>query len=154
MTRLLRVRLRDTVAEFEGRNRLGGTAVIVLRMIGTNPGITQNDLGSALSMTKSAVAHIVADLETEGMIARSKPSTDRRFNLLRLSPAGETEYRRATQEARNHQETLLAPLRPRDRKKLFELLRLLVDHHGREIPGRAAAAAARRGSHPNARGSG
>lgn len=104
---------------------LSGSAAL-LGVIALNPGISQNDLAAAVVLKKSAVTKFVSEMQAEGLIIREKPKSDRRFNALRLSPAGEVRWNLLKRQMRNQQEPLLAPLSGRERDKLFQLLGRLI----------------------------
>ena len=76
-----------------------------------------------------------AQLDAEGLVIREKPKVDRRYNALRLSPAGEKRWDKLQQRMRNQQEPLLAPLSGRERDKLFQLLGRLIINFADQLDG-------------------
>lgn len=128
MSRVLYAQVRWANADLapEAETLSGGAAL--LGVIARNPGISQNDLAAAVALKKSAVTRFVRDMETEGLIIREKPRSDRRYNALRLSPAGDQRWSLLQQQMSARQEDMLAPLTARERDRLFQLLgRLLVN---------------------------
>lgn len=109
------------------RETLSGSAAL-LGVIALNPGISQNDLATATVLKKSAVTKFISEMEADGLVIREKPKSDRRYNVLRLSPAGEARWNDLQRRMHSQQEPLLAPLSGRERDKLFQLLgRLIVN---------------------------
>lgn len=129
MARVLYAHVRLANAEFHREwDTVNGT-LSLLSLIGLNPGISQNELASAVVMKKSAVTKLIGELEAKGLVIRDKPKSDRRFNALSLSHEGEAlwcELRGRVQERQDH---LLHPLNPRDRDRLFVLMHRLIAHY-------------------------
>ncbi|HMQ42379.1 MAG TPA: MarR family winged helix-turn-helix transcriptional regulator [Paracoccus sp. (in: a-proteobacteria)] len=133
MTRVLRAHVRWANTNGGDENSALGSDAAVLSVIGLNPGISQNDLASAVVLKKSAVTKLVSDMEVEGFVIRQKPETDRRYNALRLTAAGHAKWQLLQREMHARQEALLAPLDGRERDKLFELLGRLVIHYSDQL---------------------
>lgn len=130
MARVLFAHVRMANAEFHREwDTVSGT-LSLLSLIGLNPGISQNDLASAVVMKKSAVTKLIGELEAKGLVIRDKPKSDRRFNALSLSPEGESRWMELRDRLQERQEFLLQPLNIRDRDRLFALMGRLVAHYG------------------------
>lgn len=65
-----------------------------LAFLADTPGASQRELGDALEIDRSTVADLVARLERNGLVAREQDQSDRRRNVLRLTPAGLGEIKR------------------------------------------------------------
>lgn len=133
MTRVLRAHVRWANTNGSDQNAAIGSDAAVLSVIGLNPGISQNDLASAVVLKKSAVTKLVSDMEIEGLVIREKPEADRRYNALRLTDAGHAEWHLLQRKMQARQEALLAPLNGRERDKLFQLLGRLVVHYADQL---------------------
>lgn len=130
MSRVLRAHIRSRNADFYAENEVVSGSVALLSLIGLNPGISQNDLASAVVLKKSAVTRIIHEMEEAGLVTRQKTRADRRFNALNLTGAGEARWRQLQAEMRRQQDRLLSPLNPDDRATLFDLLGRLIGHYG------------------------
>lgn len=62
MTRVLRAHVRWANTNGSDENSALGSDAAVLSVIGLNPGISQNDLASAVVLKKSAVTKLVSDM--------------------------------------------------------------------------------------------
>jgi DNA-binding MarR family transcriptional regulator len=97
----------------------------VIRIIGRTPGISQRDLATKLGTVQSRVVSIIDRLETAGLAARSRSTTDRRIQQLELTDAGRATLLslRAAAEA---QESIIAEgLTSEQKTQLYELLTTL-----------------------------
>src|SRR5690554_2485094 len=94
LTRALRTYIRAENADFYAALDAEQGEIVVLSVIGLNPGMSQNDLAATLVFKKSAITKLVKDLEARGYLERTKSSSDRRFNALQLSAAGQERYAR------------------------------------------------------------
>jgi len=89
LLRSLRGYIRAVTADtFSGLDTEPGE-IVILNLVGINPGVSQNDLAAALVIQKSAVTKTIKHLEARGLLERRKPKKDRRFNALSLTPKGE-----------------------------------------------------------------
>ncbi len=61
---------------------------IFLVNIGSNPGISQEELAGMLAVDKAAVARSVKNLENKSLVIIERTSADRRLKKLRLSDKG------------------------------------------------------------------
>jgi DNA-binding MarR family transcriptional regulator len=62
--------------------------VLALRELSAASGLTQADLGEALTLEKSTVSRLVAGLERRGWVARERDPANRRYLRLALTAAG------------------------------------------------------------------
>ncbi|MGX2994436.1 MarR family winged helix-turn-helix transcriptional regulator [Streptomyces sp. JNUCC 64] len=77
----------------------------------------------------SDVVAALNELAADGLIERAPDPSDRRRNVVSLTPAGERRLRRLAESLTESQETLMAPLSPEERRELTGLLSRLLDHH-------------------------
>lgn len=62
----------------------------VLSTLGAPPGMTVEDLCEAAIITKGTLLHVIASLESQGLIERKKGEQDQRQTLVSLTPKGQT----------------------------------------------------------------
>ena len=90
---------------------------------------SQADLGRRIGLDRSDVTAAVTDLEERGYLERAPDPADRRRNLVRFTEQGERFLVELDGQLDIAQEALLAPLSPREREALKEMLARLVEHH-------------------------
>ena len=95
---------------------------------------SQAELGRRLSIDRSDLHAILAELEGDGLLTRARDARDRRRNVVAPTAAGAAALERLTKRVEAAQRELLAPLRAADRRELQRLLGTLVDR--REPAGR------------------
>lgn len=88
MIRNLNAKLRPLGATVRDPLGIQSGSIGILSLIWMNPGISQNDLAANLAMKKSAVAKLVKQLETDGLLTRNRVSGDRRMNSIILTAQG------------------------------------------------------------------
>jgi DNA-binding MarR family transcriptional regulator len=91
---------------------------------------SQAELGRRLAVDRSDMAAATSELERAGLVRRTRDATDRRRNLVALTPAGVFALRQLDAHVSEAQEDLLAPLTPAERRELTRLLARLVEFHG------------------------
>jgi DNA-binding MarR family transcriptional regulator len=146
LTRVLRAFVRTENASFYRDLELEPGGIAILNLIGINPGMSQNDLADAVVIKKSAVTKLVKQLEARGFLERRRSSSDRRFNALTLTAAGEEKCRAVLVRMNEQQRGLLAPFSPDEQEQLFALLNRLLTH----LAGRNAAVRGRETETPDA----
>lgn len=128
LTRALRAYIRAENAEFYTDFAAEQGEIVVLSVIGLNPGISQNDLAATLVFKKSAVTKLVKDLEDRGLVERAKVAADKRFNALTLSPSGQDKYLRINDRMTNQHAAFLEPFTDAERAQFFIYLNRLYTH--------------------------
>jgi DNA-binding MarR family transcriptional regulator len=93
---------------------------------------SQASLGRRLSIDRSDMVAVVNDLERDGLVARVRDESDRRRNLVRLTPAGRRALDRLDAMVEEAQAAVLAPLSAAERDDLLRLLARVVEHHGEQ----------------------
>src|SRR6266851_1409592 len=86
------------------------------------PGIDQVGLAARLGIDRNNAGVIVLDLEKRGLVERRVSSGDRRARHLYLTPQGEKFFHRLLPNNRAAVDRILAPLQPRERELLLDLL--------------------------------
>ncbi len=98
----------------------------ILRILGSNPGITQQALSRGLGMFPSRLVALLDDLERQKLIARRESPSDRRIYQLHLTEAGTAaliEIGRLTVEL---EDKLFAALTAEEKEFLGSLLARIV----------------------------
>ncbi|SCL72812.1 DNA-binding transcriptional regulator, MarR family [Micromonospora citrea] len=92
---------------------------------------SQADLGRRGGIDRSDVVATINELAANAFVVRAPDPTDRRRNVITLTPAGRAELHRMQEALTRVQDTLLAPLTDTERAQLTRLLGKLFDHHAR-----------------------
>jgi len=107
------------------------TQFAVLSVVARLGSCDQATIARSASLDTSTAGSVVYRLTERGWL-RSEPSpSDRRRNVLQLTPEGEEVHRRLAAAANAMTEELQAPLEPAERSELIRLLRRLVAGHER-----------------------
>jgi DNA-binding MarR family transcriptional regulator len=102
----------------------------LLRLIGREPGQSQQAVARRLGTPPSRLVALVDGLEQRGLIERRRNPGDRRNYALYLTPAGKQAMAGLAQAAADHDEEIGAPLTPAERADLHKLLAKLAAAHG------------------------
>lgn len=97
----------------------------VLRLIGSNPGVTQNEVCEALGIQRANLVAVLDELESRGLAERRASARDRRANTLHLTPAGARLLERAMSAQAAHEARIGARLGVNGRAALLRLLERL-----------------------------
>jgi DNA-binding MarR family transcriptional regulator len=93
---------------------------------------SQAELSRQTSIDRSDMVAIINELTEQGFVARTPDSSDRRRNVVTLTPAGRRQLHKIDRVVADVQDELLAPLSISDRRRFVALLTRLVDHHATE----------------------
>ncbi|GAA0447078.1 hypothetical protein Ade02nite_85470 [Paractinoplanes deccanensis] len=96
---------------------------------------SQATLGRSSGIHLSDMVATINELADAGLVERAPDPTDRRRNVISLTPAGKRRLRRLEKRLATTQDELLAPLSPEERRQLTDLLAKLLDHHNRSAGG-------------------
>lgn len=100
----------DVLAQLDAAARDGG------------PGLTMSALSRQLMVTNGNLTGLVERLVQERLVSRAPSPTDRRAQVVRLTPAGRRALEAMTPEHRRWIDELFAGLSPDERATLHELL--------------------------------
>lgn len=103
-----------------------GVLIHLSRLTGS-PGIEQNSLADRLNVDRNTASLLVEQLATKGLVERQVNDADRRARLLSLTPKGEKLYSRLRPAHLAANEKILAPVSPRERKLLIDLLIRVIE---------------------------
>jgi DNA-binding MarR family transcriptional regulator len=98
----------------------------LLRMLGANPGLTQQELSDLFGVFPSRLVLLLDQLETRRLIERRDDRSDRRTYRLHLTSAGRQAMVRIDQLTRELENDLCGSLRAAERKTLTSLLERIV----------------------------
>lgn len=92
---------------------------------------SQATLGRRSGIHLSDLVATINQLADRNLVQRTPDPTDRRRNIITITPAGRRRLRQLDQQISRIQDNLLAPLTPTERDQLTRLLTRLLDHHTR-----------------------
>jgi DNA-binding MarR family transcriptional regulator len=98
----------------------------VLRLIDSDPGLTQQELAQRSLIDPSSMVSVVDELEELGYAERQSHPGDRRKHAIHLTAKGERTLERAQKVAIEMTKEILAPLSAGEVKELRRLLRKLA----------------------------
>ncbi|MFT4039529.1 MAG: MarR family winged helix-turn-helix transcriptional regulator [Thermomicrobiales bacterium] len=107
---------------------------------------SQADLGRRCGIDRSDMVALVNDLSGRAMVAREPDATDRRRNVITLTPAGDVFLADLRARLEESQAALLAGLAPDERHQLVALLTRVVESHPEFVAGGWAPAGNSRNS--------
>ena len=103
-----------------------GVLIHLSRLTG-RPGIEQNNLGDRLNVDRNTASVLIEQLVKKDLVERRVNDADRRARLLSLTAKGEKLYARLRPAHLAANESILAPLAPRERKQLISLLIRVIE---------------------------
>lgn len=90
---------------------------------------SQADLSRRIMIDRSDMVATINELGEQGLVERTPNLTDRRRNVVTITPAGRQQLRTLDRIVAGAQDELLASLSAGERAQLVELLTRVVDHH-------------------------
>ncbi|MGH8177626.1 MAG: MarR family winged helix-turn-helix transcriptional regulator [Steroidobacter sp.] len=99
----------------------------ILAVLARYPDLSAIEVAERTAMDKVAVSRAVQSLLGRRRLTRAYDKGDKRRSILRLSPAGQSVYKRVAPLALNYEERLLDALSASDRRSLDRLLTRLMD---------------------------
>src|SRR5436190_6963577 len=91
------------------------------------PGLEQNVLADRLNVDRNTASVLVEQLVKKGVVERKVNGADRRARLLRLTSKGEKIFARLRPAHARLNESILAPIKPQERKLLMGLLIRVIE---------------------------
>lgn len=98
------------------------TDLSVLLVVQANPGLKQQEIGSALRIQRPNLVSIIDDLEARRLVKREQVPTDRRSYALHLTPDGEALMSQAAEAHRQHVARVDAAVGPARASELLDAL--------------------------------
>jgi DNA-binding MarR family transcriptional regulator len=117
-------------AERIGEHGLTAPQTGILRLLANTPGISQQRLAEVLGMLPSRVVAFIDQLESDGLVERTRDGADRRRNSLALTDAGTAALRTIATAARTHDDEICAALSADERAMLGALLVRMAEQQG------------------------
>ena len=102
----------------------------ILRVIASEPGLSQRALSTRLQLLPSRVVAYVDEFEDRGYVERRRNPDDRRQHALYLTAAGKKVMRKVSELAGQHERRFTAGLDPEQRGALVGLLAMLARQQG------------------------
>jgi DNA-binding MarR family transcriptional regulator len=100
-----------------------------MRLIEAGGPTTQQSLCARNKIDRTTMVQLLDQLEERQLVLRQPSSTDRRANLIFLTPRGRKTLSRATRLVKKEQEKFLAPLAPEEWESLRQQLIKLLEHN-------------------------
>jgi MarR family transcriptional regulator, lower aerobic nicotinate degradation pathway regulator len=120
--------------------------LIHLNTLTGRPGIEQNKLADRLNIDRNTASLLIEQLAKKGLVERRVNGADRRARLLNLTSKGEKVFARLRPIHLATNESILAPITPRERALLMDLLIRVIE--GNLVRQSAAAGLRKRKSSP------
>jgi DNA-binding MarR family transcriptional regulator len=100
---------------------------MTLGFIRDHPGVTQQEIESALFMDANSVVLILNELETAEFSIRRRDPADRRRHIVEITPAGRRGLERADKARESLEDEVLKDLSADERKTLKGLLERVLE---------------------------
>ena len=107
-------------------NGLTPSQLSALSVIGARPGIRLSDLATVERVSPPTITRIVAGLEAQGLVERTRDDDDRRASPVQLSDAGSREMQRLRRERDQRLQPMIDQLDESDRQALGAAIPALV----------------------------
>lgn len=104
----------------------------ILRLVGREPGQSQQALATKLSIPPNRLVAMIDELEARELVRRDRPPTDRRVFALRVTADGEQMLERLRELGVAHERDLTVALTPAEREQFAAQLRRIADQQGLE----------------------
>jgi DNA-binding MarR family transcriptional regulator len=101
----------------------------VLAILAEGSRETQATIADALTLDPSRLVALLDSLEERGSIVRQRDPHDRRRHVVSITAAGKRELDRIREVIKQLEDDFFAPLDPKSRKALHELLERLACHN-------------------------
>ncbi len=88
--------------------------------------LAPNDIARLSGLSRAAVSSVLNTLERDGLVERSRESSDRRVVTVRLTPSGRRRLTKAYLHQNRNEAELLAGLSAKELQQLNSLLRRLI----------------------------
>ena len=106
----------------------GGKQYILSRLLRSGGAMTQRELQEHAHVTAAALSEVLAKLETEGLVLRTRSARDRRQLDIALTEGGTRRAEQIVRQKLAFQEASLSPLTVDEREQLADMLDKVADH--------------------------
>lgn len=126
--RVLRPRI-DSVMAAHGLSMSRGKLLTALQREGpSRPG----ELAEWFGQSPRTLTDAIDGLERDGLVHRQPHPTDRRAQLIVITPAGEAALAAVAEPRRDAMDALFSCIEPKDRATLVDMLRT-IERHGKSV---------------------
>jgi DNA-binding MarR family transcriptional regulator len=122
----VQARLAELTAEALAPHGVSGRELAVMVVLGTGEPPSQQQAAARLGIDRTTMVGFVDTLEGKGLVARQADASDRRRNVVVLTPAGRRVLREAGRAGGEAERRFLAPLAPADADRFRQALRALL----------------------------
>lgn len=102
----------------------------VLRVVGQNPGLSQQAVSQRLGSVPSRIVQLVDELEARGLVERRRSATDRRNYELHVPESAADRIAEILSTVAAHDAAMIEGLSAQEVRTLRDLLAKLADHNG------------------------
>jgi len=120
------VRLAELAEPLLAPHGVTGREIAVLLVLDSPSPLSQQDAASLLGIDRTTMVAMVDALEDKGFVHRRPAPTDRRRNLVELTPAGEAALRAGVAATDAAEDSLLSTLDKRQAAALRDALHRIV----------------------------
>ena len=113
---------------------------MVLGYVRDHPGVTQQELETAMVMDANGVVLLLNELEAAHMSVRRRDPLDRRRHIVEVTAAGRRALERADKAREGIEDEILAALTPEERATLMNLTQRVLESLKQRDPEPAARA--------------
>jgi len=99
---------------------------VVLDLLTDGDALSQQELGERLGINRTIMVRLLDRLQESGYVTRSPNPANRRSHVLSLTPAGRAALEEMRAAVSDRDDRVLAPLSARERRRLDELLTVLL----------------------------
>ena len=102
---------------------------VLLRSLFDQPSIVPSELAERLGLTRGAISKLAGRLEEKAFVVRTSSTSDRRYQVLTLTPVGRALVPALAALADDHDAEFFGHLSPEHRTIVTEAMKGLVQRH-------------------------
>ncbi len=105
---------------------IDGRELAVLAILGAGVPMSQQEAAERLGVDRTTMVALVDAVEEKGLVERRRSPSDRRKNIVQLTPAGRKTLQAAGQARDEAERAFLAPLGPAGARSFVQALQVLA----------------------------
>jgi len=105
---------------------LSGRQYVLLAVLGSDAPASQLELAELCGLLPAQVVPVLDEMESRGLVERTRSETDRRRSVVRVTNAGRNLLAKADALGASIMDTLFADLDPEARERLDEMFRVAL----------------------------
>ncbi len=109
---------------------ISGRELAVLTVLAEGEPPSQLEAAQRLAIDRTTMVGLIDGLEAKGIVERRADGTDRRRNIVAVTPAGRRLLTDASRAADDAERAFLEPLGTAERRRLREMLQALLESEG------------------------